>query len=90
MFTETLPSNERRNRTYLIFAWEGQEGYTYRRTDRCEGFRKLAFEMDSGGMIYLPSFMKKSSGIQKLIGAFTECMEITYPDFYFLRMEKVG
>jgi hypothetical protein len=29
---------------------------------------KYAFEMDSVAMIYIPSFVKISSGIQKLIG----------------------
>jgi hypothetical protein len=29
---------------------------------------KYAVEMDSGAMIYIPSFIKISSGIQKLIG----------------------
>jgi hypothetical protein len=29
---------------------------------------KYAFEMDSGGMIYIPSFIKIGSGIQKLKG----------------------
>jgi hypothetical protein len=29
---------------------------------------KYAFEMDWGAMIYIPSFIKTGSGIQKLIG----------------------
>jgi hypothetical protein len=29
---------------------------------------KYAFEMDSGAMIYIPSFIKIVSGIQKLLG----------------------
>jgi hypothetical protein len=29
---------------------------------------KSSVEMDSGGMIYLPSFIKIDSGIQKLMG----------------------
>jgi hypothetical protein len=31
------------------------------------GFMKYAVEMSSGAMIYIPSFMKIGSGIQKLI-----------------------
>jgi hypothetical protein len=29
---------------------------------------KYAFEMESGAMMYIPKFVKISSGIQKLIG----------------------
>jgi hypothetical protein len=29
---------------------------------------KCAVEMGSGGMIYIPSFIKTGSGIQKLVG----------------------
>jgi hypothetical protein len=32
------------------------------------GFMKDTAEMGSGGMIYIPSFMKIGSAIQKLIG----------------------
>jgi hypothetical protein len=32
---------------------------------------KYAVEMGSGGMIYIPSFIKTGSGIQKLIGGDT-------------------
>jgi hypothetical protein len=31
------------------------------------GFMKYAAEMGSGAMIYIPSFIKTGSGIQKLI-----------------------
>jgi hypothetical protein len=31
------------------------------------GFRKYAVEIGSGAMIYIPSFIKIGSGIQKLI-----------------------
>jgi hypothetical protein len=34
------------------------EGYTYRHTDRWEGFMKCAAEMSSGAMIYIPSFLR--------------------------------
>jgi hypothetical protein len=33
---------------------------------------KYAFEMGSGAMIYIPSFIKIGSGIQKLIGGYTD------------------
>jgi hypothetical protein len=33
-----------------------------------EGFMKYAVEMFSGAMIYIPSFIKIGSGIQKFIG----------------------
>jgi hypothetical protein len=36
-------------------------------TDWWEGFKKYAVEMGSGAMIYIPSFIKTSSGIQNLI-----------------------
>jgi hypothetical protein len=32
--------------------------------------------MDSGAMIYIPSFIKIGSGIQKLIGGYTDSMVI--------------
>jgi hypothetical protein len=43
-------------------------GYTYRHTDGWEGFMKYDVEMGSGVMIYIPSFIKTVSGIQKLMG----------------------
>jgi hypothetical protein len=33
---------------------------------------KYAVEMGSGAMIYIPSFIKIGSGIQKLIGGYTD------------------
>jgi hypothetical protein len=36
-------------------------------TDRWDGFMKYATEMGLGAMIYVPSFIKIGSGIQKLI-----------------------
>jgi hypothetical protein len=41
-------------------------GYTYRHTHGWEGFMKYAVEMGSGVVIYMPSFTKTGSGIQKL------------------------
>jgi hypothetical protein len=37
---------------------------------------KYAVEMGSGAMIYIPSFIKIGSAIQKLIGGTTDSMEI--------------
>jgi hypothetical protein len=37
-------------------------------TDWWEGFMKYAVEMGSDAMIYIPSFIKTGSGIQKLMG----------------------
>jgi hypothetical protein len=53
-FTEPLPNNDRR------------DTHTDTQTDG-EGFMKYAVEMGSVAMIYIPSFMKIGSGIQKLI-----------------------
>jgi hypothetical protein len=39
-------------------------GYTYRQTGWWEGFMKYAVEMDTGSVIYIPSFIKLGSGIQ--------------------------
>jgi hypothetical protein len=49
------------------------KNYTYRHTDRWEGFMKHAVEMGSGAMIYsyVPSFIKNGSAIQKLIRGYT-------------------
>jgi hypothetical protein len=55
---------------------------------------KYAVKMGSGAMIYIPSFMKIGSGIQKLIGGIqrytdiqthTESMEIAYAYFHFFK-----
>jgi hypothetical protein len=37
-------------------------------TDSWKEFMKYAVEMGSGAMIYIPSFIKIGSGIQKFIG----------------------
>jgi hypothetical protein len=50
VFTEQLPSKDRR--------------FTYRHIDRWEEFVKYAVEMDSGAMIYIPGFINIGSGIQ--------------------------
>jgi hypothetical protein len=54
VFNDPLPSSHRRN--------------TYTNTDWWEGFMKYAVGMDSGTMIYIPSFIAIGPGIQKLIG----------------------
>jgi hypothetical protein len=53
VFTEPLPSNERRDTEIDTELWEG--------------LMKYAVEMGSGAIIYVPSFIKIGSGIQKLI-----------------------
>jgi hypothetical protein len=52
-FTEPLASNNR---------------YTYRHTDSWKIFTKYAVQMGSGVVIYVPSFIKIGSAIQKLMG----------------------
>jgi hypothetical protein len=53
-FTELLPINDKRD--------------THPDTDWWEGFMKYAFELGSGAVIYIPSFIKIGSGIRKLMG----------------------
>jgi hypothetical protein len=70
VFTEPLPSNERRD--------------THTDTDCWEGFMKYAFEVGVGVMIYVSSFINIGSGIQKLIAPLhTDSMEIAYAYFIF-------
>jgi hypothetical protein len=56
-------------------------GYTYRDTNRWEGFMRNAVEMGSGAMIYILSFIMIGFGIQKFIwGGYTDttdCMVIS-------------
>jgi hypothetical protein len=72
LMTTSLPSRGEMLRQKLlalhhrVFAYQGQEGYTYRHTDWWEGFMKYAVEMGSGAMIYIPSFIKIGLAIQKL------------------------
>jgi hypothetical protein len=47
-------------------------GYTYRHIASWVGFKKYAVEMGSGAMIYIPSFIKNGSGIQKLMRGDTQ------------------
>jgi hypothetical protein len=49
---------------------------------------RYALEMDSGAMIYVPSFIKIGSGIQKLIRRIhrhTDSTVISYAYFYFFK-----
>jgi hypothetical protein len=59
--------------TFLLTRFPAAMGeYTHRHTDWWEGFMKYAVEMGSGAMIDIPSFIKISSGIRKLIREDTE------------------
>jgi hypothetical protein len=52
---------------------------------------KYTVEMGSGTMIYIPSFIKIGSGIQKLTGGIhrhTDSMVISQAYFYFLNKES--
>jgi hypothetical protein len=52
-----------------------------------EGFMKYAVEMGSGGMIYVPGFMKIGSIIQKLRGGDTQTRWRSHkPNFIFLKI----
>jgi hypothetical protein len=46
-------------------------------TDK-DGFMKYGFEMGSGAMIYLPSFIKIGSGSQKLTGGGSADIQTTW------------
>jgi hypothetical protein len=43
-------------------------GYTYRLADLWQGFMKHAVQMGPGAVIFIPSFIKIRSGIQKADG----------------------
>jgi hypothetical protein len=47
-------------------------GYEYRHTDWREGFIKYAVDTGSGAVMYIPSFIKIVSVIQKLIRGITD------------------
>jgi hypothetical protein len=52
---------------------------------------KYAIETDSGAKIYIRSFMKIGSGIQKLMGGYTEAHSAWSshkPTFIFLKIRK--
>jgi hypothetical protein len=65
VFTEPLPNNDRENFTEPL---PSNDRGTYIDTNWREGFMKYADEMVSGAMIYIPSFIKIGSAIQKLTG----------------------
>jgi hypothetical protein len=55
------------------------------------GFMKYAVEMGPGAMIYIPSFVKNGSGIQKLIRGYREkqtAWRLHKPTFYFFQNKK--
>jgi hypothetical protein len=60
--TEPLPCNNSRN--------------THTDVDGWEGFMKYAVQMGSVAIICIPSFIKTGSGVLKLIGGYTDSMEI--------------
>jgi hypothetical protein len=55
---------------------------------------KYALQMGSDAMIYVPSVINIGSGIQKLIGGFTDThadsMAISQAYFYFFKIRTVG
>jgi hypothetical protein len=53
-----------------------------------KGLMNYAVKMDSGALIYIPSFIKTDSPIQKLIGGDTHKGAQAY--FYFFKITKVG
>jgi hypothetical protein len=57
------------------------------------GFMKYAVEIVSGAMIYITSFIKFGSGIQKLLGGITNTQigwRSQKPTFIFFKVRKVG
>jgi hypothetical protein len=58
-------------------------GYIYRHTDRWEGFIKYAIEMESGVMIYTPSFINTGLAIQTLRGEGYTAWTSHKPTFMF-------
>jgi hypothetical protein len=50
---------------------------------------KHTTEMGSGAVMYILSFIKIGSGIQMLIGGYTDSLGISYAYFYFFRIRKV-
>jgi hypothetical protein len=53
-----------------IFIYPQKDTHTDTQTDG-EKFIKYGVEMGSGPIMYMPSFVKIGSGIQKLIGGYT-------------------
>jgi hypothetical protein len=63
--------------TFFTEPLSSKDGGIHIQTDRWEGFMKYAIETGPGAMIYIPSFMKIGSGIQKLIGGYTDSIVIS-------------
>jgi hypothetical protein len=79
VFTESLPRNDK-----------GIHTQTHRLTGRI--FNK-GLDMGSGAMIYVPSFIKIGSGIQKLMGGYTDTHGQQRDPIillYFFKIRKVG
>jgi hypothetical protein len=59
-----------------------------------EGCMKYAVQMGSNAMIYIPSFIRIGSGIQKLFGREYTGTQTAWrphkPNFYFFKMRKVA
>jgi hypothetical protein len=59
---------------------------------------KYAVNMASGEMVYIPTFIKIGSGLQKLLGGYTDTNTHTHTHtkvisqayFYFFKMPRVG
>jgi hypothetical protein len=51
---------------------------------------KYAVEMGPSAMIYVPSFIKIGSAVQKLTGGIHRHTEIAYAYFYFFKIRKLG
>jgi hypothetical protein len=54
------------------------------------GFFYWAFEMGSGAVIYIPSFIKIGSGIQKLMGGRDRQQRDLISLLYFFKIRAVG
>jgi hypothetical protein len=63
---------------------------TYTDTDWYEEFVKYATEMGSDAVMYISSFIKIGSAIQKLLGGHTDSKEIAQVYFQFFRIRKLG
>jgi hypothetical protein len=98
--TEPLPSNDRwilpngclaTIRGFLRSRYlEIIRGYTYRHTTDGRNFLNYAVEMGSDAVIYVPSFIKIGSGVQKLIGNTHGQQHDLISLLYFYKIRKVG
>jgi hypothetical protein len=79
VFTEPLPSNDRRD--------------THTDTGRWEGFMKHAVEMDPSAKINISHFIKTGSGTEKLTGRNTQRARWSHKPaffFFFYKIRKIG